>query len=44
MSVQKIITDLHVASVIFHCDIEREMDKLEFATNLEGLLFYSGDP
>lgn len=44
MSVQKIITDLHVALVIFHCDIEGEMDKLEFATNLWGFLFYLGDP
>ena len=44
MSVQKIFTDLHVALVIFHCDMEREMDKRDFATNLRGFLFYLGDP
>ena len=43
-SVQKIFTDLHMALVIFHCDMEREMDKRDFATNLRGFLFYLGDP
>ena len=28
----------------FHCDMEREMDKRDFATNLRGFLFYLGDP
>jgi hypothetical protein len=32
-----------MALVIFHCDIKRELDKLEFATNPQGLLFYLGD-
>lgn len=44
MSVQKIITGLHAAWVIFHCDMESEVDNPEFPTNLQGFLFYSSDP
>lgn len=36
--------DLHAAWVIFHCDMERVMEEPEFATNLEGFLFYLDDP
>lgn len=44
MGVQKIIMGLSVAWVIFHCEMEQEMAQREFATNLEGFIFYSGDP
>ena len=43
-SVQKIMTDPHVAWVTFHGDTGRGTGKLESATSLQGLLFHSSDP